>query len=76
MIDHLKELEILRAVIDEETWIDIVLIMLLEFFKFFFALATLRVKDFLSLAEFLKGLQATQGIIGHQKHLQVVEEGS
>ena len=55
MIAHLKELKILRAVIDEKTWIDIVLITLLEFFKVL-ALATLRVEDFVSLAEFLKGL--------------------
>ena len=41
-----------------------VLMKFLEFFKVF-ALATLRVEDFVSLAEFLKGLQAIQGIISH-----------
>ena len=35
MIAHLKELKIQRAVIDGETWIDIVLITLLEFLKVF-----------------------------------------
>ena len=35
MVAHLKELEILRAVIDGENWNDMVLITLLEFLKVF-----------------------------------------
>ena len=52
-----------------------VLISLLEFVKFF-CLNYLIVEDFVSLAEFLKGLQAAQGIISHHEHLQVVEKVS
>ena len=48
------------------------LITLLEFFKVF-CLSYSKSRGFCSLAEFLKGLQAAQGIIGHQEHLQVVE---
>ena len=72
MIAHLKELEVLGAVIDGETQVDIVLITLLESFKIF-CLSYYKSRGFCSLAEFLKGLQAAQGIIGHQEHLQVVE---
>ena len=72
MIVHLKELEILGVVIDGKTQVDIVLITLLESFKIF-CLNYSNSRGFCSLVEFLKGLQATQGIIGHQEHLQVVE---
>ena len=54
MVAHLKELEILRAVIDGETRIDMVLIYLLEVLQALSALTTLRVEDFVSLVEFLK----------------------
>ena len=40
------------------------------------ALTTLRVENVVSLVEFLKELQATQGVIVHQEHLQVVEKDS
>ena len=57
MIAHLKELEILRAVIDGEIQVDMVLIMLLESFKDF-CRSYSKSKGFCYLAEFLKGLQA------------------
>ena len=75
MIAHLKELKILRAVIDGETWIDIVLITLLELFKVFY-LSYSESRGFCILGRIPERLQATQGIISHQEHLQVVEKGS
>ena len=72
MITYLKELEILGAVVDGETQVDIVLITLLEPYKVF-RLSYSKSRGFCSMVEFLKGLQAAQGIIGHQEHLQVVE---
>ena len=53
MIAHLKELEILGAVIDGKTQVDIMLIMLLESFKFF-RLSYSESRGYCSLTKFLK----------------------
>ena len=75
MIAHLKKLEILGAVIDGKIQVDIVLITLpgsIKFFSFNYS----KSRGFCFLVESLKGLQATQGIICYQEHLQMVEKDS
>ena len=73
MIAHLNELEILRAEIDDESQVDIVLKSLPEFFKNFHLNYSIS-KGSYSLAEFLKELQAAKGILGHAKSVQVAEK--
>ena len=75
MIGHLNELEILGAKIDSESQVDMVLMSLPESLKNFH-LNYFMSKESYSLAELLKELQATEGIIGQNKNVQVAEKGS
>ena len=73
MIGHMNELEIIGAEIDGESQVDIVLMSLPESFKNF-CLNYSMSKGSYSLAGLLKEIQATEGIIGHGKNVQVVEK--
>ena len=75
MIAHFNELEILRAEIDGESHVDIVLMSLPESLKFF-CLNYSMSKGSYFLAELLKELQAAEGILGHAKSVQVAEKCS
>ena len=75
MIAHLNELEILRAEIDGETQVDIVLMSLPESFNSF-RLTYIMSKSHYSLTELLKELQTVEGIIGHKRSLHVMEKYS
>ena len=66
MIGHLNELEILGVEIDGESQVDIVLMSLPESFKSFRLNYSMN-KGSYSLAELLKELQTTEGILGHTK---------
>ena len=66
MITQLSELEILGAEVDGETQVDIVLMSLSESFKNFH-LNYIMSKRSYSLAELLKELQTTEGIVGQKK---------
>ena len=75
MISHLNEQEILGAKIDGDTQVDIVLMSLPESFKNLRLNYTM-IKRSYTLAELLKELQATEGIMGHKKSVQVMEKYS
>ena len=60
MISHLNKLEVLRAEVDEETQIDIVLMSLPKSFSNFRLTYNMSKSNY-SLAEFLKELQAAEG---------------
>ena len=75
MIAHLNELEILRAKIDRKTQVDIMFMLLLEFFKNFCLNYTMSKRSY-SLAELLKELQVAEGIVGQKKSMHVMEKCS
>ena len=73
MITHLNELEFLGAKIDGKTLVNIVLMLLPESFKNFCFNYSMSKMPY-TLAELLKELQATEGIVGHKGNVQVMEK--